>query len=119
MNQLADNLASPSVPPDRQSTLDAQVRARIEAELSHLRAEEEAVRSQIELALEKENLDRERALAADEDASASSTTLLGDLEEIKTKVDRFHSKRDLAEFPEVTIKSEAVASCYRRVSICH
>ncbi|KAJ7433939.1 hypothetical protein FB451DRAFT_1419344 [Mycena latifolia] len=60
VDALADNAADPH-PTPRQQSIDAHIRARIQAELTHLRAEEQAVRDQIHAALEKENLDRERA----------------------------------------------------------
>jgi MICOS complex subunit MIC19 len=110
------------VPPERQTTLDEQVRSRIQSELKRLREEEENVRRQIESALEKENLDRERSMAGGQDDEAaesttnsvgSSAALMGDLDEIRSKVDRFHAKRDLAEYPIVKSSGEAVVSCYR------
>lgn len=124
MNELVDNTASPSPSSERQSTIDAQIRSRIQAELTHLRQEEEEVRQEIERALEKENLDRERAMAgeeseaADGDAAAaggvrSSAALMGDLEELRQKVDRFQTRRALTEFPDVQAKSEALVSCYK------
>lgn len=126
MNHLSDQLASSDVPAERQSTLDGQVRARIQSELSRLREEERAVREEIEHALEKENLDKERSMAgAEADAGAesesgnvkSSAALQGDLDEIQHKVDRFHSKRDLSDLPDVKAKADAVASCYQYVAI--
>ena len=67
-------------------------------------------------------MDRERAMAGEEneteDVSSagsvkSSTALMGDLEEVRQKVDRFQARRALSEFPEVQAKSEAVVSCYK------
>ena len=122
VNSLVDNTAAPVPSAERQSTLDAQIRSRIDAELAHLRQEEDDVRREIERALEKENLDRERAMAGEESEGAaeaeaggvrSSAALAGDLEELRTKVDRFHARRALSEFPEVAEKAEAVVTCYR------
>lgn len=122
MNHLTDNTASSNPTPERQSSIDAHIRSRIQAELEHLRQEEEDVKQEIERALEKENLDRERSMAgeeseAGEDGSAgkvrSSAALLGDLEELREKVDRFQSRKALGEFPEVQAASEAVVSCYK------
>ena len=50
VNQLSDNLASPDTPPERQSSIDAHVRSRIQAELARLREEEEQVKQEIERA---------------------------------------------------------------------
>lgn len=123
VNQLSDQLASPAIPPERQTTLDAHVRARMDAELARLRAEEEEVRAEIERALEKENLDRERGMAGEsaaapegEDAAGSvksSAALMGDLEEVRRKVERFHQRQEAQDFAEVRAKGEAVVSCYR------
>lgn len=81
------------------------------------------MKHQIEQALEKENLDRERSLAGEESDSESegseagsvrnSAALAGDLEELKAKVERFQSRQALSEFPEVQAASEAVVTCYK------
>ncbi|KAJ6547277.1 hypothetical protein B0H19DRAFT_998162 [Mycena capillaripes] len=113
VDSLADNAASPTPSPARQNTIDAQIRARIEAELQHLRAEEQAVRDQIHAALEKENLDRERAMAGDPDSVKTSPALLADLEQVHSKVDRFHARRDLSEYPALREHSDALVACYK------
>ncbi|RDB21549.1 MICOS complex subunit mic19 [Hypsizygus marmoreus] len=123
VNQLSDRLDTPETSPERQSSLDAIIRSRIHSELEHLKQEEEAVRQEIENALEKENLDRERSMVdespeAAEDESVvgripSSTALMGDLEEIRSKVDKYQARRDLSEYPEVKAAGEAVISCYK------
>ncbi|KAG5643905.1 hypothetical protein DXG03_009476 [Asterophora parasitica] len=118
VNQLSDRLESHETSPERQSTLDALIRSRIQSELEHLKQEEEKVRQEIESALEKENLDRERSGAEDSAEGGSgripsSTELMGDLEEIRSKVDRYQARRDLREFPEVKSTGEAVVSCYQ------
>jgi altered-inheritance-of-mitochondria protein 13 len=90
-----------------------------------LKQEEEKVRHEIEQALEKENLDREMngvqdSAEGDETTRIpSSTELLGDLEEIRSKVDRYQTRRDLSEFPEIKSTGEAVVSCYRCVTRNH
>ncbi|KAJ7489973.1 hypothetical protein B0H11DRAFT_2011270 [Mycena galericulata] len=113
VDSLADNAASPTPSPERQNTIDAQIRARIQAELQHLRAEEQSVRDQIQAALEKENLDRERAMAGDPDSVKSSAALLEDLHHVREKVDRFHARRDLAEYPGLREDSDALVACYK------
>jgi altered-inheritance-of-mitochondria protein 13 len=82
------------------------------------------VRREIEAAMERENLDRERGMAGD-DADAgngaahgdvkNSTALLGDLEEIRQKVDRYRVRASLTDHLGVKEAREAVASCYRYV----
>ena len=104
VNHLSDQLASHETSAERQTTLDAHIRSRIQSDLRRLRDEEESVRQQIEAALEKENLEKEKSM------TKSSTSLMGDLEEIRSKVDRFESRQ---EFEGVKQKGEAVVSCYR------
>jgi len=123
VNHLSDYQASPETSPQRQTTLDAHIRSRIQAELEHLHEEEDKVREEIEQALEKENLDRELSMAgkaSEVDASDSSSgdvksgvTLLNDLEDIRQKVDRFQTRRELSEFPQVKTNGEALVSCYK------
>ncbi|KAF7796511.1 hypothetical protein EIP86_007689 [Pleurotus ostreatoroseus] len=122
VNHLADNVAAPEPSAERQASIDAQIRSRIHAELEHLRQEEDQVRQEIESALEKENLDRERAMAgkesvAEDEAAGgvkSSAALMGDLEEVRQKIERFQTRRALGEFPEVQTASNAVVNCYKR-----
>lgn len=114
VSQLSDHAAAPGIPPERQSTLDEHVRSRIQTELAHLRSEEEEVRSEIERALEKENLDKERAMTeAEEDGGASGVTLLGDLEEIQEKVQRSKQKQNAAEVEAAQQASAEVILCYK------
>jgi altered-inheritance-of-mitochondria protein 13 len=98
---------------ERQNSLDAHIQARIQAELKQLRAEEQDVRDQIQAALEKENLDRERAMAGDPDAIKSSASLMADLDDVRAKVDRFHARKDLSQFPAVQADAAALVACYR------
>jgi len=103
--------------------LDSHIRSRIQDELARLRQEEESIKQEIELALEKENLDRERELAGEEsvsedDAQAaggvkSSAAMIGDLEDLKHKVDRYQKRREDISVSELQAKSSAVVDCYR------
>jgi MICOS complex subunit MIC19 len=112
---------------ERQTTLDSHIYSRIQAELQRLREEEEKVQKEIEHALEKENLDRERSMAGETlgdegDGSGSvksSAVLLGDLEEIQSKVDRYQQRRELNGLPSLKASGETVISCYRYVTICY
>ncbi|KAI0781286.1 hypothetical protein BD413DRAFT_464138 [Trametes elegans] len=122
VNQLVDHQASPDTPPDRQLTIDAHIQSRIHAELSRLRQEEERVREEIERALEKENLDRERSMAGEESAAGdaaaaagsvkSSAALMGDLEELRQKIEKYHARQSSEELSDVRAKGEEVVSCY-------
>jgi len=121
VNHLSDHLASPETTPQRQSTLDAHIRSRIQTEISRLREEEQHVKGEIERALEKENLDRERGMVEDETEdeesgvghAKSATVLLGDLEELRRQVERFHAKKDDVEFVTAQTRSNAVVQCYK------
>lgn len=126
MNHLADSASSASGVAERQSTLDARVRARIDTELVRLREEEEQVRREIEGALEKENIDHELhgSTVAQEDSEEGServalhsVTLLGDVEEIRQKVDKFHSKH--VELDLAAQAAQDVVQCYRCVERVH
>jgi altered-inheritance-of-mitochondria protein 13 len=79
VNHLEDtNVSSPETSSHRQATLDSHIRARIAAELERLQAEEQNVRQQIETALERENLDRETALATSDSDSESDSQVESD-----------------------------------------
>ena len=124
MNRLSDRLESSGTTPERQTILDAHIRARIHDELEHLRREEEQIRQEIERALERENLDREKALAGETSEGdgnsagdiRNSVALLGDVEEIRSKIEMYHSTKKISEYPEVEASSAAVAECYRYAS---
>ena len=122
MNQLVDHQVSTDIPRERQLALDTHIRSRIQSELSHLQQEEQRVREEIERALEKENLDRERALAGEEGALdeaghagsvKSSAALMGDLEELRQKVEKYHARQESEELSTVRAKGEEVVLCYQ------
>ncbi|KAA1479723.1 hypothetical protein DENSPDRAFT_846339 [Dentipellis sp. KUC8613] len=117
VNHLSDNLDSSDIPPQRQSNLDDHIRQRIQAELARMREEEEAVHMQIENALARENLDRERdkseATNTMEKTVKSSAVLFSDMVQVKGNIDRFGSRHDFVELPLLQAKSGAVADCYR------
>lgn len=116
IDHLQESVGSPGTSPDRQSTLDAHIRARINAELGRLREEEKLVREQIEAALEKENLSRERAGTDGDETEGgvtSSSSIQGALDEVQRKVDRFHAKRDISGYFLVSESSRKLIECYR------
>ncbi|KAJ3742024.1 hypothetical protein DFH05DRAFT_1574552 [Lentinula detonsa] len=121
VEQLSERQVSATPTPERQSTLDEHVRTRIQKEVKHLRKAEEEIQQEIRLALEKENLDREKAMAgqvSDEHGAGagsvkSSAALMGDLEEIRFKIDRFQTRRSLANYPGPKASQEALVSCYK------
>ncbi|KAF8124009.1 hypothetical protein EV363DRAFT_1318988 [Boletus edulis] len=116
VNNLSARLASQETIPERQFGVDSRIQERIQHELTALRAEEETVQLEIYRALEKENLDREMGMVEDGSTHGGLKTgvaLIGDLEEIREKVARFHARRQLDAFPSVKETGEAIASCYK------
>lgn len=103
VNQLSDHLEN------SQSRLDSGIQAHIKHELERLKEDEENVRQQIEHALEKENLDREKSMASDGDGTSGSI-LLGDMDEIRTRIEKYVSRRNN---DKVEAESNAVVECYR------
>ncbi|KAJ3849262.1 hypothetical protein EV368DRAFT_85734 [Lentinula lateritia] len=121
VEQLSERQASTIPTSERQSTLDEHIRTRIQDEVKQLRKAEEEVQEEIRVALEKENLDREKAMAgqASEEGRAgagsvkSSAALLGDLEEIRSRIDRFQIRKSLASYPGLKANQDALVSCYK------
>jgi altered-inheritance-of-mitochondria protein 13 len=116
IDQLQESTGSLGTSPERQSTLDTHIRARINSELGRLREEEKLVREQIEAALEKENLGKERAGTEGDEAEGgvtSSSSIQGALDEVQKKVDRFHAKRDISGYLPVSESSQKLIECYR------
>ncbi|KAI9566551.1 hypothetical protein HD554DRAFT_2206022 [Boletus coccyginus] len=116
VNNLSARLASEETIPERQFAIDSHIRERIQRELTALRAEEETVQLEIHRALEKENLDREMRMVGDDSTHGglkNGVALIGDLEEIRDKVNRFQTRRQLGDFPSVKEMGEAIVSCYK------
>lgn len=135
--QLSDTSLSPEVFPTRHAILDQNVRAKISSEAARLHGHTndnnnnegegvDIVQREIEAALERENLDRERGMAGEADAETdteggahgdikNSTVLLGDLEEIRQKVEKYRERASLTDHLSVKEAREAVASCYQYV----
>ncbi|KAH8117146.1 hypothetical protein DFH11DRAFT_1573347 [Phellopilus nigrolimitatus] len=123
--QLAETASASGPPLERQSCLDVQIQSRIHAELSRLRQEEEEVRREIELTLEKENLDHEvkasdrggvkdgETDSCDSQKVLNSTVLLGDLEEVRQRVERLRTKQEAATQDPALRTAQAVYSCYK------
>ncbi|KAJ7055174.1 hypothetical protein C8F01DRAFT_1063324 [Mycena amicta] len=114
LDALADNAVAPTPSAARQNSLDAHIQARIQAQLEQLRAEEHHVREQMQAALEKENLDRERAMAGDPESIKSSAALLADLDQVRAKVDRFHARRELPQHTHLREATDNLVACYKK-----
>ena len=107
--------SSTSPSSERQSTLDSHIQSRIAAELTRLQQEENHVRQQIEQALEKENLDKERG----EEGAAHSVSLLKDLQQLESRLEsnKLESKRikDAAPWDIVAQNKSALTECLSSV----
>lgn len=126
INHLSSqSLPSSSVPASRQQALDAHIQQRIAAELQQLRQQEHQVRQEIERALERENLDRERGASAssapgqEEGKTAPlshSASLLKDLEQLEKRASGLKKERaETAEWKAVDVGKEALERCFRCV----
>ncbi|POY72593.1 hypothetical protein BMF94_4420 [Rhodotorula taiwanensis] len=114
---------SSTVPASRQQALDAHIQQRIASELQQLRQQEQQVREEIERALEKENLDRERGssssnggdeASADKPALSHSASLLQDLEQLEKRASGLKKERaETNEWKAVDSGKEALERCFR------
>ncbi|GAA5891305.1 hypothetical protein JCM6882_004651 [Rhodosporidiobolus microsporus] len=113
----AGGLPSPAVPASRQQALDAHIQQRLAAELAHLRSQEQQVRDEIERALEKENLDRERGAggaAGAEKGLSHSASLFKDLEELEKRSAGLRKEREeTAEWKAVDEGKLSLVQCFR------
>ncbi|KDN40436.1 hypothetical protein K437DRAFT_258662 [Tilletiaria anomala UBC 951] len=111
----ANKDASPSLlSATRQTQLDASIQSRIKSELSRLKKQENEVRKQIELALEKENLDNEKKLGEKGAQGRSAVLLQQQLDEISQKIEKHNKTREKVEnTPGVKQAREEVTKCYR------
>ncbi|GAA5821208.1 hypothetical protein JCM11251_004513 [Rhodosporidiobolus azoricus] len=119
INQLSSGSSLPSsaVPASRQEALDAHIQQRLASELAHLRSQEQQVREEIERALEKENLDRERGAAKEgaEKGLSHSASLFKDLEELEKRSAGLRRQREeTAEWKAVDLNKEALVQCFRK-----
>ncbi|GAA6043907.1 hypothetical protein JCM8097_004101 [Rhodosporidiobolus ruineniae] len=109
----SSSLPSSAVPSSRQEALDAHIQQRIASELQGLRAQEQQVRDEIERALEKENLDRERGSAAEKGLSHSAS-LFKDLEELEKRSAGLRKQREETdEWRRVDLDKQALVQCFR------
>lgn len=124
ISQLSSNsLPSSSVPPSRQATLDEHIQQRINSELKRLHEQEQSVRQEIERALEKENLDKERGSAAEASEGSQSNSiphsasLLQDLQELEKRTSALQKDRsklsDDVNWKQVEINREQLVACFR------
>lgn len=98
----------------RQATLDAHIRERIQRELAQLRADEAEIRAQVQRTLEKENIEREKQEAPE--GGLDSREVQKELDALRGKVERARRKRDGID-ERVAPKRQAVVECYKCVSL--
>ncbi|GAA6063725.1 hypothetical protein JCM10212_001626 [Sporobolomyces blumeae] len=112
---------STAVPPSRQQALDSLIQQRIHSELEQLRKQEQQVREEIERALEKENLDRERGQRANDDgqgksaaaALSHSASLLEDLKRLEERSKGLKKERnETPEWKQVEIEKQHLVQCF-------
>ena len=107
--------SAPGPEASRQSVLDENVQKKLSEELAKLRKQEKEVQMQINLALEKENLDREdKPRFGRKDKGQSSHVMQQELDRIKAQVEKY-KRRDMSSFPDLQKAREAVVQCYRYV----
>ena len=115
INELDDSLNNNDkdnkVDYNRQISLDDQIRNRINSELNRLRSEEYSVRDQIEKAIQSENLSKELS-NVDNSNILSTQSVKANIDQIKSKVDRHHKKRDLNEWPEIKNSQNDLIKCF-------
>lgn len=118
LNKLEGIKADTNVPAPgtaRQETLDEAIQQRIYEELNKLRKQEKEVQQQIELALEKENIEKEgKPWFGSKDKGQSSTLLQQELDRVKSQISQFQ-RREFSSFPALHKAREAVIKCYRCV----
>lgn len=114
----AQSTPAAAVPASRQQALDAHIQQRIAAELARLRHEEQSVRDEIERALEKENLDRERgADAAAPKGLSHSATLFKDLEDLERRSSALRRERaETDDWRRVDVGKDELVKCFRCVA---
>ncbi|BGP38450.1 hypothetical protein JCM10449v2_002382 [Rhodotorula kratochvilovae] len=109
---------SSAVPASRQQALDQHIQQRLASELHRLRQEEHAVRDEIERALEKENLDRERGADQGEGqggkALPHSASLIKDLEDLEKRALALRKERaETDDWKRVDVGKEQLVKCFR------
>ncbi|PWZ02204.1 hypothetical protein BCV70DRAFT_198481 [Testicularia cyperi] len=124
LNQLDKTSLDKVEGPDsqRQATLDTTIQAKIKSELDRLRKEEADVRAEIEAAIEKENVAKEDKYQSQSEGK-NSNVLKQELENLRSKIDKYNKQRDVASYPGVKEAQEALVQCFRtqpeRTLDCH
>ena len=109
-------MPAPSPDTGRQEVLDSTIKQKIHEELTKLRKQEEEVQKQIQLALEKENIENQsKSWFSGGDKGQSSALLQQELDRVKQTIEKYNKQRDVSSFPGLKEARDAVISCYRYV----
>ncbi|KAJ9479119.1 hypothetical protein PHBOTO_002587 [Pseudozyma hubeiensis] len=114
LNQLDKSSIDAVSGPDasRQATLDTSIQAKIKSELDRLRKEEADVRSEIEKAIEKENLAKESKYRGASEGK-NSNVLRQELEQLRGKIDKYNKQKDISNYAGVKEAQEKLVQCYK------
>ncbi|WFD35455.1 hypothetical protein MCUN1_002309 [Malassezia cuniculi] len=115
LNKLEDIPATdvPAPGPERQGELDSTIHQKIRAELAKLRKQEADVQKQIELALEKENIERAGKPWFGKDKGQSSVLLEQELNALRSKIGKYSQLPSISSFAGLQEARDAVVKCYR------
>ncbi|SNX84390.1 uncharacterized protein MEPE_03099 [Melanopsichium pennsylvanicum] len=114
LNQLDKSTLDKVEGPDasRQATLDTSIQQKIKSELERLRKEEAEVRSEIEKAIEKENLAKESKYKGQSEGK-NSNVLRQELDQLRSKIDKYNKQKDISNYAGVKDAQEALVKCYK------
>lgn len=96
----------------RQVTLDTSIQQKIKSELDRLRKEESEVRSEIERAIQKENLAKESKYTGASEGK-NSNVLRQELDQLRSKIDKYNSHKDVSSYAGVKEAQEKLVACYK------
>lgn len=114
LEEVTGDSSAPKPDAKRQELIDSSIQDKIHAELSKLRKQEQEMQKKIELALEKENIDRQGKPWFGNDKGQSSELLQQELNRVKASIEKFN-KRDINTFPNLKQARDDIIQCYRYV----
>lgn len=106
--------SAPAPSQERQEAIDSSVQKKLREELRNLRRQEKEMQKQVELALEKEVLEKEHNSWFHKDKGQSRVLLQQEIDRVKSQAEKF-KHRDLSMYPELKNARESVVQCYRYV----
>ncbi|KAI3625160.1 hypothetical protein CBS9595_000521 [Malassezia furfur] len=112
LKEVTPDASAPAPDAKRQEVIDSSIQEKIHAELSKLRKQEQDMQKKIELALEKENIERQGKPWFGKDKGQSSELLQQELNRVKEQIEKFN-KRSIDSFPALKKAREDIIQCYR------